>query len=307
MTDHTVKPRRKLRTDNKSPSHGFQGVSVSPVVERSLKNLELAVLADTFRKNHEHTTQLEHAAEKVTLLQQQVDLQKEMLADCRRQRDQLKTAFDGLTSKAKTNQTFLEGLHKDYEKLKRLATTAQENNKKALQAKIAEVEEEKQSLRCELEIASCKLTESQRKMRAVADELYVELSIAHSAKRDLTAKLNELEVAYKSERKSREDIERELLNRVQRLQCQFSDSSDALCSKLEQFQTSFKKVAVSDHQDTKIKECLEILNSFKTAPLLKAQDVRKVEGMLCVVQKWYLILARRKNMSLTYYIALTQA
>ncbi|USP79560.1 uncharacterized protein yc1106_06834 [Curvularia clavata] len=279
-----VKPRMKSRTESKPTSHGAQEASIPPVVGRALKSLETAFLAESFRKTHEHTTELEHAAEKVTLHLQTIDSQKEVIADLRKQRDELKVAFESLTRKAKTNQKFLEGFQKDYEKLKKLTTTAQEDNRKTLEAKIAEIEEEKHILGRELEITACKLAESQRKIRAVADELYVKLAITLSANESLTKRRDELEEAYKSEKKKCEDAESELLNGIQNLQFQLSNTTNALVNKLDQFQTSVEKTAICDHQDTKIKDCLEILNSLKTEPRLKVHDVRKAEGMLCFMR-----------------------
>ncbi|KAJ5063592.1 hypothetical protein J3E74DRAFT_287879 [Bipolaris maydis] len=282
-SDHVTKPRGNPRGDTKSTSKLF-GASTSPAIERSVEDLRLAFLAESFRKHHEYTTQLENSQEQVATLLQQVDRQKEIIADYTKQRDEQKKILSSLTSKAKTNQKFLEGLQNDYEKLKKLATMTEEHSKKVLYAKITELEDERQDIVKEFETTTYKLSNSQRKMRAVADELHVQLAVANSVNKTLNERLNKLEAEYTSEKNKREKIENEVFGQVQSLQSQFNDGSNLVAKKLELFQTLIEKAATHNPQNIKIEECLKILNDLQRKSLLTLEDVHKAEGVLRFVQ-----------------------
>jgi uncharacterized coiled-coil DUF342 family protein len=293
--ERVIKPQGKQRAGSKLISFGSHGASLSPTMERLIEEIRLESLAETFRKHHEYNKQSECYQERITTLLEQVNFHKERATVYKQERDELKMALSNLTSKAKTNQKFLEGLQKDFEKLKKSTATAEQHNKKVLQAKITEIEQEKQDLMNEFEITTNKLAESQRKIRIVADELYVQLAIASSANKRLSERANELEAELAGEKKKRENIENKVFNQIQQLQHQLRYGSKAIVEKLEVFQTSIERVATHDSHDIQIKECLNILNDLQREPFLKSQDIHKAEGMLRFVRERYMIPQIRKE------------
>jgi chromosome segregation ATPase len=254
-------------------------------VERSLENLRVAMLADNFRTQHEHTMTTKHQEENTARLKQMVDLLNNNIAEHQQKNHDLKGALGRLTDKAKTNQRYLTGLQKDYENLQKSVTTSRDQSKKTLQTKIAEIENEKDVLRREFEATTDALAKSQRKMKSVIDDLYIRYVISESKKKDLAEKLIKQEAVCEEERRKRDDVEKQLLSGVQSVQRQLGDSSTALVEKIELLQSSVNKLAEGDDHDTEIKECLAVARSLQLTPFLNSKDVQKAEGMLRFVHE----------------------
>jgi hypothetical protein len=279
------KPRRKVRAVSGPLSHGVQGPAMSLGVERSLENLRVAMLADNFRLQHEHTTTTKQHEEKTALLQQVVDLQNNTIAEYKQKHQDLDGALNRLTDKAKTNQRYATGLQKDYEKLQKSFTTLQDQSKKTLQAKIAEIESEKDALRREFEATTDILAKNQKNLKSTVEDLYIRFTISDSKKKDLAENLSKQEAMYEEERRKRDDLEKQLLSGVQNMQRQLGDSSTALFDKLKLLQSSVNNLAAADDQDVAIKECLAVLRTLQSTPFLTAKDMQKAEGMLRFVHE----------------------
>jgi hypothetical protein len=279
-SNRVAKPRQKSRAVSGPLSLGVQGPSMSLGVERSLENLRVAMLADNFRTQHEHTMTTKHQEENTTRLKQMVDLLNNNIAEHQQKNHDLKGALGRLIDKAKTNQRYLTGLQKDYENLQKSVTTSRDQSRKTLQIKIAEIENEKDVLRREFEATTDALVKSQRKMKSVIDDLYIRYVISESKKKDLAEKLSKQEAVCEEERRKRDDVEKQLLSGVQSVQRQLGDSSTALVEKIELLQSSVNKLAEGDDHDTEIKECLAVAQSLQLTPFLNSKDVQKAEGML---------------------------
>jgi hypothetical protein len=284
-SNRVAKPRQKSRAVSGTLSLGVQGPSMSLGVERSLENLRVAMLADNFRTQHEHTMTTKHQEENTARLKQMVDLLNNNIAEHQQKNHDLKGALGRLTDKAKTNQRYLTGLQKDYENLQKSVTTSRDQSKKTLQTKIAEIENEKDVLRREFEATTDALAKSQRKMKSVIDDLYIRYVISESKKKDLAEKLIKQEAVCEEERRKRDDVEKQLLSGVQSVQRQLGDSSTALVEKIELLQSSVNKLAEGDDHDTEIKECLAVARSLQLTPFLNSKDVQKAEGMLRFVHE----------------------
>jgi hypothetical protein len=284
-SNRVAKPRQKSRAVSGPLSLGVQGPSMSLGVERSLENLRVAMLADNFRTQHEHTMTTKHQEENTARLKQMVDLLNNNIAEHQQKNHDLKGALGRLTDKAKTNQRYLTGLQKDYENLQKSVTTSWDQSKKTLQTKIAEIENEKDVLRREFEATTDALAKSQRKMKSVIDDLYIRYVISESKKKDLAEKLIKQEAVCEEERRKRDDVEKQLLSGVQSVQRQLGDSSTALVEKIELLQSSVNKLAEGDDHNTEIKECLAVVRSLQLTPFLNSKDVQKAEGMLRFVHE----------------------
>jgi L-rhamnose mutarotase len=279
------KPRHKVRAISGPLPHGLQGPSMSLGVERSLENLRVAMLADSFRTQHEHTTTTKHHEEITAMLNQTIGLQNDTIAEYKQKHQDLDSALSRLTDKAKTNQRYVTGLQKDYEKLQKFVTTFQDQNKKTLQAKIAEIENEKDVLRREFETTTDKLARSQREMKTTLDDIYIRYVISESKKKDLAKNLSRQEAMCQEDRRKRDDLEKQLLSGVQSVQRQLGDSSTALIEKLELLQSSVNNLADDDDHTLEIKECLAVTRSLQLTPFLSTKDVQKAEGMLRFVHE----------------------
>jgi hypothetical protein len=279
------KPRRRPGPVSGPLPHDMRMSSMPLDTERCLENLRAAMMADNFRMQHEHTMTTKQNEERTALLKETVGLQNNTIAEYKQKHQNLDGALTRLTDKAKTNQRYVTGLQRDYEKLQKSVKTFQDQSKKDLRAKIAEIENEKDSLRREFEATTDVLAKSQKNMRKMVEDLYIRLTLSDSKKRDLAENLRKQEAMYQEERRKRDEFEKQLLSGVQNMQRQLGDSSITLVDKLELLQSSVNKVSANDDRHVEIKECLTVLRSLQSTPFLTSKDVQKAEGLLRFVHE----------------------
>jgi hypothetical protein len=269
-----------------SNAAGVQGlVPALGGFEQSLESVRLAFLAEQYRRNYDHATELKHLKEVKTLLQDQINLQNVTIVEWKDKHDKLSDNVAVLREKARTNQKYVAGLQKDYQKLQKSASILQDDCKKTLQQKIAEVESEKDSLRHEFEMTLEALAKSQKNLRETIDDLYVRLVISESKRKDLAENLNKKVAMYEEEKRKRDELEKQLLCSFQNIQRQLDDGSTALTEKLSNLQTSIDGFAAVQEHDSGVQDCLVVLQKLKTTPFLTIKDVQKAEGMLRFVHK----------------------
>ncbi|KAF1829285.1 hypothetical protein BDW02DRAFT_561435 [Decorospora gaudefroyi] len=273
------KPRKTIVAVNGNLSHG-QGPSVSLDFESSLGNLRLAIEAEKSQMQYEHTTALKRQKECSDLLRELVGAQAGTIANWKQKHHDLAGTLTRVTEKAKTNQRYVTGLQNDYEKLQKSFTSFYDENKKTLQAKIAEIEKEKDYLRREFDATIEKMVKSQRNLKSAVEDLYVRFVLSDSKRKDLAENLCKQEAICQEERQKRNDLEKQLLSGVESMQRQFRDSSTALINKIDLLQASANKQAANDDQDAGINECLSLLRKLQSTPFLTAKAVQKAEGML---------------------------
>jgi hypothetical protein len=250
------KPRKKPRTVGSPLPHGFQTPSVSENVERSLGDLRMAMLADSFRMQHEHMVATNQYTELSTALNIKIDMQKKTIAEHEQKNEDLKGALSRLEKKAETNQRYVIGLQKDHEKLKKSFTSLENQNKKILQAKLSEIENEKDSLRRDFEVTIETLGKNHKNLKATINDIYMRLVISESKKKGLEEDLSKQEKMCEAERRKRDDLEKQLLSGAQSIQRQLEEGSTALVNKLALLQSSVDAIAAEDAPNEGIKECL---------------------------------------------------
>jgi uncharacterized protein YihD (DUF1040 family) len=278
------KSHRKPRTCGPI-SHGFRGQHTALSVDDSLENLRVAVLAKEFRVQHENSTITKQHEAEVAELRRTIDSQINTIVEHDKIHRNLRQALGDLTDKAKANQKFVTGLQQDYENLQTAATIFQKQSKKTLREKITELDSEKRALQQEFEDMTDKLIASQRKMKSTLDDIYVQYIISESKRRDLVEKLGKQDVELEEARRKRDDMENQLLSGIQSVPHQLFDSSDALTKKLELLQTSLDKATAHDNRNDQLRECLDALQTLRTTPALTIEDIKNMEGTLCLVHE----------------------
>lgn len=253
--------------------------------EQSLESVRLAFLAEQYRKSHDHATEVKHLEEVKTLLQDQINLQNVTIMEWKDKHDKLSDNVTMVREKAKTNQKYVAGLQNDYQKLQKSAAIFQDDCKKALQQKVAEVESEKESLWHEFEKTLTALAKGQKNLRETIDDLYVRLVISESKRKDLAENLNKEVAMYEEEKRKRNELEKQLLCSVQRVQRQLGDGSTSVTERLGNLQTSLAHVAAVQEQDSGVQDCLAALQKLQATPFLTSKDAQKSEGMLRFVHE----------------------
>jgi uncharacterized coiled-coil DUF342 family protein len=248
--------------------------------DKALATLGAAHHADQSRKDNHITTQAEHFREVKTLLQDQMKQYCVTISEWKDKHAALSTNVVHLREKAKTNQKYVSGLQKDHEKLQRCLVALQDECKKVLEEKVAEVEHEKKSLLLEFNNTLDILGKGQKKLKGTVDDLYVRLRISESKRRDLTENMTKQIAMYEEEKARRNDLESQLFPSIRNVQRQLEDRSTQITGSISTLQNSINKAASGLGQDTSLQECIETLRKFQKTPFLTVKDGQKSEGML---------------------------
>ena len=275
-SDRVSKSRPKTRVVSGPPSHASQGPSVFTVFEQSLQSLKLGMLADSFRIQHEQTTAKNQYEKTIMQLLHSVSVhEKNANLWEERYKDSYK-AYSRTVEGAKNNQKFLAGLQNDFEKLQKFVEDFKGQNSEALQGKIAEIEDEKKILRHDFEMTIEKLLSSLRKVKKVAEDLYLKYMVSESKKRDLIESLNKQNLSCKVAEEKHDNLEKQLLSFTQDAQSRLEDRFKTLTSKVMSLHLSAEEATADGRQKLNTEECLDILRGLKATNFLKAKEVQSM-------------------------------
>jgi hypothetical protein len=286
-----VQKKRRVSAGSQQPTSMTLSRSCGTLAQddfdKMVEGLREAHHAQKSQKDHDLTTQTKHFEEVKALLHDQLNQCSITIAEWKEKYDTLHHSTEQLRERAKSSQKYVSGLQTDHEKLQRSAVIYREDCKKVLQQKIAEVENEKQSLQRELEATLDSLVKGQRTLKNTVDEVYVRYIISESKRKDLAENLAKQITLYEEEKTRRKDLETKLWPSFQNLHCQLENRSAQLIEKLEGLQSSVDGVACELGQDSRIQKCLRALRKVQDVPLLTTKDVQKAEGMLRFIHDGY--------------------
>jgi esterase/lipase len=260
----------------------FRNLESVPQTEfdKALVTLSTAHHADQSRKDRDIEKEAEYSKEVKALLQAQINQLTETISEWKGKFAALNTVVIDFREKAKTNQKFVSGLQKDHEKLQKSVVTIRDECKKALREKIAELEHEKSSLLRQFDTTLASLEKGQKKAKGTIDELYVDLRISQSKRKDLEGNLTKQIAMYEEEKSKRNDLEKRLLPSVQTVQRLLDDRSTQLIKSLDALRTSLDGVAANKETDASLQECVDTLRKIQARPSLTSKDLERSEGML---------------------------
>ncbi|KAI8931773.1 hypothetical protein NX059_011411 [Plenodomus lindquistii] len=280
-----AKPHKKPRPANGVTSQRPQAPVVQSTIESHLEALRVSLLAEKFRKEHEQSTSTKRHEEVVAALYGRIESQAEQISDGKGRVEELRSMLARLTEKAKTNQKYATGLQKDYEKLQKTVTVFQAQNKKTLQDKISEIQNERDSLCGELESTLGSFATLKNNMTKTIDDLYVRLQTSESKRRDYVEILGKQNAMLRDERTKRDALEKSLVASFQGIQRQLGESTSLLTTKLDTLQSHTASATAIESQGSNIKECLLSMRALQSTPFLTTQDAQKAERMLRFMQE----------------------
>lgn len=275
-----TKPQKKVRTINGSLPHHPQGSMMAVAVESSLAALRLSWFAEESRKEQEHATTVRHHEEINDLLQSQLSMKDVTIQEMNEKQRNLGGTVTRLAERAKTNQKYVFGLQRDYEKLQNSVTAFQKQSKKTLQDKITELEAERSSLSESLNVTLDSVSRSQRNMRTTIEGLYTDLFISEFKRKDLVEDLNEQTKMCQEEQTRRDRLEMTLLVSTQSIQRQLNDSYTNLTTMLVAIDSSTKTKSSHEALGIDVQKCLKALESLQSKPVSNTTDIETAEGML---------------------------
>ncbi|KAH9879650.1 hypothetical protein IAQ61_001469 [Plenodomus lingam] len=274
------KVQKKSRGTSSILSSGPQAAAVPSTIDSHMNALRVSLLADQFRKEHEQSNFKKHYEDTIANLNEQIKVKEEAIFKLRGSQGELECALNRLTEKAKTNQKYVAGLQKDYDKVQKLVKTFQAQNAKTLREKITEIETERQSMCRHLESTLDSFAKLKRNMKETIDDLYVRLTISESKRAGHVETLIKQNSMLQEERTKRDALEKSLLASVQTIQQQIGENTLTLITKLETFQSLAAKTSDLETQTSVSKECLAAIHCLQSRPFLTIENIQRAERML---------------------------
>jgi uncharacterized coiled-coil protein SlyX len=275
-----------VRLMNSALNGGQQTRTKASALDAAVDALRTACLSDQHRLEDQIVMKEKAWESERSSFQTTIAEQLETIAEQRVKLGQCEKDLAELLRKLKSSQRYVSGLQRDHEEMKKSVVTFQEQNKKVLQAQIAEVLKEKEDLQAGLEtmVDSCK--NSQKSMSRTMYEIQLRYVTALSRENGLRVRLGERVAMYEEEKHRRIELEQQLLPSVQTMQRQLDEGSDTLIEKISGLQASMESQTAVNSRDSTAKACLLILQELQSLPLLTSKDAHKAEAMLrCLYEK----------------------
>jgi hypothetical protein len=279
-----VQRKRRVSCNPQRPTAATSASGEEPLAqpdfEQKLEDLRKAYHADKLSRDLNVGTQISNLEREVSRLKEQIGQDTAAIAAWEEKYNGLHGNLMHLREKAKTNQKYVSGLQTDYEKLQKSASTHKDESEKVLREKIDELEDEKQSLRGQLNVTLDAVGKGQRRLKETVNELDSRLELSELKRRLLAENLSRQTCMYEEEKTKRTDLERQLLSSIQSMQHELKTHSANLIEKLETMQTSVDGVASEMNQETGVQECLGVLRELQKTPFLTLKDGQRAENML---------------------------
>jgi len=300
-------PRRVGKSQKKAKAPAItaslrpQGSNVRSAIEQNFENLRVSLIAEQFRREHEHKTSTEHHEALVASLREEIRSQDHVVAEWKDKHERLGQELLKVKTQAQRHSLYAEGLGKDYGKLKKSVSKTLEENEKILREKISEVENEREDLREHFEKALEKWSKYQKNMSLTIGDLSLQLTASQLARKGHVESLREQEKILQKEQTKHDALETNLLATMQAMQHQLGENSTVLMSKMEHLQSLVKTAATTESHDPCIKECLTSINKLRTTPFLTVKEVQKAEESLGLLHKRYLVCGDESDLVLIIY------
>jgi hypothetical protein len=282
VTKQRKKPRNSQDTQEKVTSTTSQA-RTAPVVsniDHAIEMVRVAILSDQFLAEHNHKLNEDHAKEVQAELKCLVRDQETTIIDLKAKQLESNASVTRIVEKAKTNQKFVTGIQADYEKLQKSTAAFQAQSKRMWQDKINEVEAEKQALHREFEATADSLRQSQRKMKAAVDEMYIRLSTSELEKNALSKRLDLQTARYEEKKNKCDKLEGQTLQLIQRVQGELGDSFTAVTRKLDHLQSRSDQAHADGRFDAAMSQLFEKVKELQATPFLTIRDLGDAEGIL---------------------------
>ncbi|KAF1359245.1 hypothetical protein EJ07DRAFT_178857 [Lizonia empirigonia] len=284
-SSRVTKAQKKSRpTGNQSQGSiavgNWQASSKTKALDAAFDNIRNACLAEQNQLENQMTSTIEELKEDKMQLQKKLLEQQTVIAEQRMRLETYERNHARLNEEAKKIQRYAAGLQNDYEKCRKSVLSFEKDTKQTLQDQIADLVREKADLEVHVNQVKDAFNKDKGKWKKIVEEAQTQHIVASSQNTDLKKQLVEQTRMYEAERSRCIEIEKQLLLSLRTLQHQSSESSATLIDKLSSIGTIIDSLASENCKDSGIKDCLRILQRLDSMPLLTANDVRRVEGMV---------------------------
>jgi hypothetical protein len=217
----------------------------------------------------------------IASLQETIVQQNCFIQNLQAQNENLQGREQTISDSATRLQKYVKGMEGDYSRLKGQTEAHRKICDKLVKDAIHSLEQEKSALKHEFLQTVEVLGTSQRHMRAAMNDCFSQLMLSESKYRSASKQLQKLTADYDEEKKLRSNLEQQILPTVQAIQISVDENQRVILEKASNVQGAMGDNSPEQQErDTHLRECLEALRSFRSAPILTVNDFRKAEGIL---------------------------
>lgn len=279
------KPRLRGPPQLQGSSSAFNGAAtkLSPENDTLLGFIAAALHAGEHKARDIVGANSKAQAAAIAALQETIRLKNDTIDGLRGENGDLHQTVKKIQGKSSGLQKFIDGLGRDYNKLKAEAQDHKEKCKqdfrKGLHENVAQFEKEKSSLIEEWTKLVASLERNKDKIRTVANDLYSRVLFLESRKKDLAEQLSKQSKLYEEEKNKRSELEQQIMPALQSFGKQLDDGGAKLYEKLESIRGSFDTTA-AEERTSPLKECIDAVRTLSATPFATTDDLTNAEGML---------------------------
>ncbi|KAJ8116044.1 hypothetical protein OPT61_g2452 [Boeremia exigua] len=262
------KAQRSPRSSHMPPNK-VQAVAISSLSTSNMTALNTALdtlrglyLADQCRMENHLTSVTNMLEDEKTKFQKTISEQLTTIAELNFKLQMTENRLKRLSEMAMPKQKYIAGLQQDHESMQKETATFREKTEQTLQNQIAEVMQEREMIRNELETTLTSSSRTHKAMLKTMKETHAHYVMALSREKELKTKLSAQTSMYDEEKSRRIELETQLLSRF------------------DSFKTDLQGCAAARGDESSVEECLLILRKLESLPLLTSHDVRRVEVVL---------------------------
>lgn len=285
-------PKTVKRSAKKRVIHGAEMINASTAIqsrvpkapngfEHVLDALRVTHLAEQYRESHAHSLETRHLHEAKEMLQDQIKLQISIISEWKSKYDKLQGQVVHIRERAKTNQTYVVGLQKDYEKLQKTALIYQNDCKKTLREKIAEIESDRTDLIRDFEVTLSSIENSQRSFKRVVEDLQARLILSQAENKSLYQDLQKQIVLYTDEKDKRNNLEKEMAGSLQSMQSSIKDISVSTTNNFDAIKSAIDHFQSRNESTVGMGDCLGELKELSDTARLTRKDVTEAQNVFC--------------------------
>ncbi|KAF1995385.1 hypothetical protein P154DRAFT_348081 [Amniculicola lignicola CBS 123094] len=263
-----------------SPNVNIQSNALNTSLDSAFMTIRASVMATMARAEHEHGSYTKAQEAQIVALHDTNSILKDRVKALEITAAELRATISKKQEAGRNMQKFVKGIGDDYDRLKDAAKKHNNDCSGILREKIAEIDNEKESLIADFETTLETLEKRLRSMNATLKECDVRLRLSDTTKKVLTEELKSQKRLLEEEKKKRGEFEQQVLTCVQSLQRQMKYDSDGLLEKFTNMQALVEDAANDKTRDDCIKQCVDALKKLGGTTFLTADDVRKAERML---------------------------
>lgn len=216
----------------------------------------------------------------IASLQETISQQKLVVGTLQSENGNLRLRVDTISESAIRFQQQLKDMEGDYARLRTQSSSHYEKFKKEMMDQIKVLECEKTAIQQDFSRTVDVLGKSQRSMRNVMNDCFNKVQLTESRLETALKEFHTVSVLYKEAKERVIGLEKQILPCGESIKETLVSYHTDIVDNLQVIRSTQSSKAVVEEQDSHIRQCLEVLRSLQSTPVLTTKHTIKIEAML---------------------------